>query len=40
MEALRKNIALQHELGFLKQKINVDDYVDMSLVKAAGKRLN
>ena len=40
VEALRKNIALQHELGFLKQKINVDEYVDMSLVKEAGKRLN
>jgi sulfonate transport system substrate-binding protein len=37
--ALRKNIALQRELGFLKADIDVDKHVDMSLVNEARKRL-
>jgi len=40
VQALRSNIALQRELGFLKIDIDVDKHVDMSLVKEAGKRLN
>lgn len=40
VEALRNSIRLQYELGFLKEKIDVDKYVDMSLVEEAAKRLN
>ena len=38
-KALASNIALQHELGFLKAPIDVSNYVDDSLAKEAAKRL-
>jgi sulfonate transport system substrate-binding protein len=39
IEALQKNIDVQHELGFLREPLNVKGYVDMSLVEEAGKRM-
>jgi sulfonate transport system substrate-binding protein len=36
--ALQKNIDVQHELGFLKDRIDVAPYVDMSLAAEAAKR--
>jgi len=37
--ALSNNVALQHELGFLKAPIDVPKFVDNSLAKEAGSRL-
>jgi len=37
--ALQKNVDVQHELGFLKNRLDVKPYVDMSLAEEAGKRL-
>ncbi len=37
--ALQKNIDVQRELGFLKNKIDVKQYVDMSLAEEAGRRV-
>jgi sulfonate transport system substrate-binding protein len=39
MEALQKSIDLQVEYGFLKQRIEVKNYVDLSLMEEAVKRL-
>lgn len=39
VKALSNNIALQHELGFLKAPIDVSKYVDNSFAKAAAARL-
>ncbi len=36
---LQKNIDLQHDLGFLKGKIDVKKYADLSLVEEAAKRV-
>jgi sulfonate transport system substrate-binding protein len=38
VDALQKNVDVQHELGFLKEPLIVKPYVDMSLVEEAGKR--
>lgn len=38
--ALQKNVDVQHQLGFLKNHLEVSPYVDMSLVEAAAKRLH
>jgi hypothetical protein len=38
VEALQKNVDIQHALGFLKEPLNVKSYVDMSLAEEAGKR--
>jgi len=38
--ALQQNIDLMHELGVLKQKIEVKPYVDLSYLDAAKKRLD
>lgn len=39
-KALQTSIDLQRDLGLLKSTIQVDKYIDMSLVQEAGKRLN
>jgi hypothetical protein len=39
VDALQKNVDVQHELGFLKEPLNVKSYVDMSLIEEAGKRM-
>ncbi len=36
--ALQKNVDVQHEVGFLKNRLDVAPYVDMSLVDEAAKR--
>jgi NitT/TauT family transport system substrate-binding protein len=38
--ALQKNIDVQQELGFLKNRLEIKNYVDMSLIEEAAKRLN
>jgi NitT/TauT family transport system substrate-binding protein len=38
VDALQKNVDVQHELGFLKEPLIVKPYVDLSLVEEAGKR--
>jgi hypothetical protein len=40
LRALEANIDLQHEVGFLRDPINVHDNVDLSLIKEAAQRLN
>jgi ABC-type nitrate/sulfonate/bicarbonate transport system substrate-binding protein len=40
LEALARNLKAQKEAGFLKIDIDVDKFVDLSLVKEAGKRVN
>ncbi|HEX9464196.1 MAG TPA: ABC transporter substrate-binding protein, partial [Alphaproteobacteria bacterium] len=37
--ALQKNLDVQHELGFLNNRLDVQRYVDMSLVEEAAKRV-
>jgi ABC-type nitrate/sulfonate/bicarbonate transport system substrate-binding protein len=37
--ALQRNVDVQHDLGFLKNPLDVKPYVDMSLVDEAAKRL-
>lgn len=37
--ALQKNVDAQRELGFLKSRIDVQRYVDLSLVEEAGRRV-
>jgi NitT/TauT family transport system substrate-binding protein len=39
IEAIQKNIEIQHKLGFLKQTIDVKKYSDVSLVNDALKRI-
>src|SRR5471032_2089797 len=39
LEALQRNIDVTRELGFVKNKIDVNKYADLSLVKEAAKRL-
>jgi sulfonate transport system substrate-binding protein len=39
VEALQSNVDLQQKVGFLKTKIDVKKYVDLSLVEEAAKRL-
>jgi sulfonate transport system substrate-binding protein len=39
LAALQANIDVQHELGFLKGKVEVKNYVDLSIVKDAAQRL-
>ena len=40
LAALKRNLAVQKEAGFLKVDINVDKVSDLSLVKEAGARVN
>jgi len=40
LDTLQANIALQHELGFLKTNVDVTKHVDLSIVRDAAKRLN
>jgi sulfonate transport system substrate-binding protein len=40
LEALQSNVDQQQKLGFLKAKLEVKSYVDLSLVQEAAKRLN
>lgn len=35
LDALQKNVDLQHQLGFLRRQIDVSKYTDLSLIKAA-----
>jgi sulfonate transport system substrate-binding protein len=39
LAALQANVDVQHELGFLKEKVEVKNYVDLSIVKDAAQRL-
>jgi ABC-type nitrate/sulfonate/bicarbonate transport system substrate-binding protein len=39
LEALQRNIDVTRDLGFVKKKIDVKDYTDLSLVQEAAKRL-
>ncbi len=38
-EALQKNWNTMYELGFIKQRLNVKDYVDMSFIREAKRRI-
>jgi NitT/TauT family transport system substrate-binding protein len=40
LDALQSNVDLQQQLGFLKNKLAVKTYVDLSLVQEAAKRLD
>jgi sulfonate transport system substrate-binding protein len=40
LKALQSNMDTQLKLGFLKKRIDVNDYVDLSIIKEAAKRLN
>jgi hypothetical protein len=39
LKALQANIDLTHQLGFIKAKLDVSKYTDLSLVQEAAKRL-
>jgi sulfonate transport system substrate-binding protein len=39
LDALQRNVDTTHELGFVKNKIDVKKYADLSLVKEAVTRL-
>ncbi len=39
LEATQRNIAVAHDLGFVKANLNVAKYADLSIVKEAGARL-
>jgi NitT/TauT family transport system substrate-binding protein len=39
LKALQANMDLQRELGFLKTKIDVNKYTDLSIVKEAAARV-
>ena len=39
LDALQRNVDLTHDLGFAKASINVNKYVDLSIVEEAAKRL-
>jgi len=39
LEALQRNVDITQELGFVKNKIDIQKYADLSLVKEAGARL-
>jgi len=39
MEALQRNVDTTRDLGFVKKKIDISKYTDLSLVKEAAKRL-
>jgi sulfonate transport system substrate-binding protein len=39
MEALQRNVDTTRDLGFVKKKIDISQYTDLSLVKEAAKRL-
>jgi NitT/TauT family transport system substrate-binding protein len=40
LQALQANIDLQREVGFLKGAIDIQNYVDLSILKEAAQRLN
>jgi NitT/TauT family transport system substrate-binding protein len=40
LAALQASMKTQHDLGFIKREIDVEKYVDLSLIKEAGRRLN
>ena len=39
IDALQKNVDMTHDLGFVKKKIDIRKYTDLSLVQEAAKRL-
>ena len=39
LEALQRNVDMTRELGFVKKKIDIKQYSDLSLVQEAAKRL-
>ena len=39
LEALQRNVEVTRELGFVKKKLDIAKYADLSLVKDAAKRL-
>ena len=39
VEALQRNVDVTHDLGFVKKKIDIKNYVDLSLAQEAAKRL-
>ena len=39
LEALQRNVDTTRDLGFVKKKIDITKYADLSLVKEAAKRL-
>jgi len=39
LDALQKNVDTTRDLGFVKNKIDIKKYVDLSLVQEAAKRL-
>ena len=39
LDALQRNIDMTHDLGFIKAKLDVRAYTDLSLVNEAGNRL-
>jgi len=40
VEALQRNVDVTQDLGFVKKKIDIKKYVDLSLAQEAAKRLN
>ena len=40
VEALQRNVDMTQDLGFVKKKIDIEKYVDVSLAQEAAKRLN
>jgi NitT/TauT family transport system substrate-binding protein len=39
LEALQRNVDMTHDLGFIRAKLNVKQYTDLSIVEEAAKRL-
>ena len=39
LDALQRNVDITRELGFVKKKIDINKYADLSLVQEAAKRL-
>jgi hypothetical protein len=39
LQALQANIELQRDIGFLKEPLDIKEFVDLSLVKEAAQRL-
>jgi hypothetical protein len=40
VEALQSNLDMMTELGFAKERVAVDNYLDLSLVKEAASRID
>jgi NitT/TauT family transport system substrate-binding protein len=39
LEALQRNVDMTHDLGFIRAKLDVKQYTDLSIVQEAAKRL-